>query len=140
MRRATLIYDGECPFCRRAAVWAMKHARNDALETLPCQHEDRERRFPEISREQCLAAMRLVTPEGRVYSGEQALPPLMDLMTGWRWMARILRLPGIRHASPAAYRWFANHRYALAALAGQRRDTPCGNNGDKPRDERKTCE
>ena len=76
----------------------MKHARHGALETLPCQHEDRARRFPEISREQCLAAMQLVTQDGRVYSGEQALPPLMDLMTGWRWLARILRLPGIRPA------------------------------------------
>lgn len=140
MSRATLIYDGECPFCRRAAAWAMKHARHGALETLPCQHEDRARRFPEISREQCLAAMQLVTQDGRVYSGEQALPPLMDLMKGWRWMARILRLPGIRHASPAAYRWFAKHRYALAALAGRRRDATCDSNGGQKRDEREKCE
>ena len=103
--RATLIYDGECPFCRRAADWAARHARKGAIETLPCQAEDREKRFPDIDREECMRAMQLVMPDGRVYSGEQALPPLMERMKGWRWVARVLRWPGIRHASPAAYRW-----------------------------------
>ena len=140
MNRATLIYDGECPFCSRAAAWALRHARGNTIETLPCQDENRETRFPEITREQCLKAMQLVTAEGRVFSGEEALPPLMELMKGWRWLGRILRLPGIRHASPAAYRWFANHRYALAALAGHKRRETCTINQQDASSERDTCE
>ncbi|HOF41305.1 MAG TPA: DCC1-like thiol-disulfide oxidoreductase family protein, partial [Candidatus Hydrogenedentes bacterium] len=105
----------------------------------PCQHEDRARRFPAVTREQCLAAIQLVTADGRVYSGEQALPQLLDLVAGWHWMARILRFPGIRHASPAAYRWLAGHRYALAALAGHGRGTACGRNGGAPGNERNGC-
>ena len=126
MDQATLIYDGECPFCRRAAAWARRNARANAIETLPCQDEARERRFPEITRERCMTAMQLVTPEGEVFSGEEALPRLMELMKGWHWAARFLRLPGVRHVSPAAYRWFARHRYGLAALAGHERGETCG--------------
>jgi|LSQX01.1.fsa_nt_gb predicted DCC family thiol-disulfide oxidoreductase YuxK len=128
MSRSTLIYDGDCPLCCRAAAWAEKHARRGALELLPCQDEDRARRFPAVTREQCLAAMQLVMADGRVYSGEEALPLLLDLMAGWHWLARILRFPGIRHASPAAYRWIASHRYAFSALAGRGRGAACGRN------------
>jgi predicted DCC family thiol-disulfide oxidoreductase YuxK len=140
MERLTLIYDGECPFCRRAAAWALQHARANILEILPCQNEERERRFPEITRAQCMAAMQLVMPDGRVYSGEDALPPLMERMKGWHWVARVLRWPGIRHVSPAAYRWFANHRYALAAIAGHKHTESCSNGVNKPCNEGRDSE
>ena len=131
MDRATLIYDGECPFCRRAAAWALQHARENALEALPCQDAERERRFPEITREQCMAAMQLVTPDGRVYAGDQALPVLMERMQGWRLAARFLRWPVFRHASPGVYRWFARRRYALAAIAGHERRESCNSEAEK---------
>jgi predicted DCC family thiol-disulfide oxidoreductase YuxK len=140
MDRVTLIYDGECPFCRRAAAWVRNNARENELETLPCQDEKRERRFPEISREQCMRAMQLVMPDGRVFSGEEALPPLMERMKRWRWVARVLRWPGIRHVSPAAYGWFARHRYALAAIVGHNRGGSCNTETDKPCDEGKDRE
>ena len=84
--------------------------------------------------------MQLVTQDGRVYSGEQALPPLMDLMTGWRWLARILRLPGIRHASPAAYRWFASTATPSRPAESVGATQPADNNGGQKRDEREKCE
>ncbi len=137
MKQATLIYDGECPFCRRAAAWVLRRARPGAIEALPCQDRERERRFPGITFEKCMAAMHLVTHDGQVFAGEAALPPLMERLRGWRWLAAVLRWPGIRHASPAVYRWFARHRYALAGLAGHPRGESCTTDPTESRNERK---
>lgn len=63
-----------------------------------------------------MEAMHLVLPDGTVYAGEAALPPLFGMLRGWRWMAAVLRLPGMRALSPSLYRWVARHRQALGVL------------------------
>ncbi len=36
MEKATLIYDKECPLCRRAAAWAEERARGGMIESMAC--------------------------------------------------------------------------------------------------------
>src|SRR5438270_661056 len=64
---ATLIYDGECAMCRASALWLMRRAMDGgALEILPCRSAPRRHRFPHLTDEQCMTAMQLVLPDGRV--------------------------------------------------------------------------
>ena len=113
---ATLIYDGECGLCRKAAKWVNFHARPGEIETLPCQSEERKRRFPNMDETRCLEAMQLVLPNGDVYSGEDAFPPLLRRMRGWRWMAGVFNLPLVGRISPRLYRTIATHRHDLTGL------------------------
>lgn len=130
-RPAVLIYDGDCPVCRRAAAWVETRARDGVFEYLACQSPERAARFPGMAESACLEAMQLVLPDGTVYSGDAALPLILERLRGWRWLARLLRLPGLRRVSPAVYRFVARHRYAISAIvyrkaSGGRSNCPSG--------------
>ncbi len=125
--KATVIYDGECGLCSTAARWINRFARRGRIETLPCQSAERRRRFPNMDEERCLEAIQLVMPDGTVYAGEEALPHVMKRLHGWRWIADVLRLPGVSHAAPSVYRRIARNRQALSAFLRRKPDIPrCG--------------
>lgn len=116
MERPVLIYDGECPVCRRAVDWIRDRARPGAFEFLSCHSDELGRRFPRIDRAACKAAAHLVLPGGTVLAGGQAAPEVLSRIPGYRWAARLLRLPGAALLSRIGYRWFARRRHALAWL------------------------
>ncbi len=75
--KAVLIYDEDCPICRKAAHWVERNRKGDVLELLPCQAEVVRSRFPSMEETVCLKAMQLILPDGRVLSGEKALPAIL---------------------------------------------------------------
>ncbi|MEX2016077.1 MAG: DUF393 domain-containing protein, partial [Candidatus Hydrogenedentales bacterium] len=127
-----LIYDGECPLCRRAVDWIRVRDSANAFEFLPCQAPEREARFPAMSQAQCLEAMQLALPDGRVLAGADALPAILERLRGWRALSKVLRLPGIRHLSPFIYRQIAKNRHHLSVIVARKKvDSPdrCGIDG-----------
>ncbi len=115
---ATLLFDGECPLCRRAAAWIDAHATPGTVESLPCLSEKRLQRFPEISTQACQRAALLILPDGRILEGAAALPHILQRLRlrRWRCLAAAFRLPGASLLAPLAYAWMARHRHALSAL------------------------
>ena len=114
--RAVLIYDEDCPICRKAARWVERNKRGDVLELLPCQAEVVRSRFPFMKETVCMKAMQLVLPGGRVLSGEKALPEIIIRLRRYYWAAWLFRLPGSGILSHAFYRWFADRRYRIARI------------------------
>jgi predicted DCC family thiol-disulfide oxidoreductase YuxK len=113
---ATLIYDKDCPLCRRAATWAHDRARNDLLTIVPCQSEQRMHLFPDMDQETCENAPQLVIANGQVYSGDALIPPLLDRLKRWHWFGAILCLPIFNLFAPLAYRTLARNRKTLSVL------------------------
>ena len=67
-----LIFDGDCDFCRRwAARW--RRRAGDALDFLPFQDETVAKRFPEIPRADFARAFHLISPDGSVCAGAEAV-------------------------------------------------------------------
>ena len=58
--RATLIYDGNCGFCRRWVERVRRWDRRGRLEMVPYQTVDLETRFPGVSRADCVERIHLV--------------------------------------------------------------------------------
>ena len=118
MNNATLIYDGECGLCRRAADWVDLNTVPGSIELLPCQEPARAKRFPEIATEDCLSAMQLVEVGGAVYSGERALPHILAhaLKRRWRMLALLLRVPGVLLLARPVYALVARNRSALSSF------------------------
>jgi predicted DCC family thiol-disulfide oxidoreductase YuxK len=117
----TLIYDGECPLCQRGMRWVARRALPGQFEFLPCRSRERCERFPWMPDETCLAALQLVLPNGRVLAGDTAIPELLRRLRGWRWLAGLFRIPGMRWLAPRGYRWVARHRYVIScALSASR--------------------
>ena len=112
---ATLIYDGECAMCRASALWIMRRALDaGTLEILPCRSAPRRARFPQVTDEQCMTAMQLVLPDGRVLAGADAMPELLRRVPRWRWVAALFALPGMRPLARVVYAWIARHRMRVS--------------------------
>jgi len=126
---ATLIYDGNCSFCKKCVAWIAIRARPGALEFLPMQADARTERFPQLTDAACSEGMQLVLPDGGVRSGEQALPDLFRMMKRWRWFAFVFELPVVRSLSPIAYGWVAKNRFMISEFVRRKEvteDAPCG--------------
>jgi len=112
---ATLIYDGECAMCRASALWIMRRALDaGTLEILPCRSAPRRARFPQVTDEQCMTAMQLVLPDGRVLAGADAMPELLRRVPRWRWVAVLFALPGMRPLARVVYAWIARNRMRVS--------------------------
>jgi predicted DCC family thiol-disulfide oxidoreductase YuxK len=118
---ATLIYDAECSMCRASAMWLMRRASSSGkLEILPCRSGVRRQRFPHVAEEQCMTAMQLVLPDGRVLGGADAVPELMRRIRGWGWVAGVLALPPMRSLARGVYGWIARNRMKISCALGGR--------------------
>src|SRR2546429_7643881 len=106
--RATLIYDGECGFCRQAADLVRRWDREQRIALVPFQDQARVAAFG-IPLPALAAAMHLVlpAPDGRVFAGADAAPEILRLLPGRRWRAWPLPPPGGLAGAPRAYRGVA---------------------------------
>src|SRR5438034_6118413 len=110
--RPTLIYDGECGFCRKCVDLVLRRDREHRLEVVPFQDRERVARFG-IPLPALAAAMHLVLPDGRVFAGADAAPEILRLLPGKRWLAGGFRLPGVRSVARRLYAWIARRRRCL---------------------------
>src|SRR5439155_838698 len=85
-RTPTLIYDGECGFCRESVGLVRRWDRERRLAIVPFQDQERVAAFG-IPLTALAAAMHLVLPDGRVFAGADAAPELLRLLPGKRWLA-----------------------------------------------------
>src|SRR5208282_5489158 len=112
--RPLLLFDGDCGFCR---YWVGRWRRRvgERVEFAAAQQEAY--RFPQITEEEWKRAVQLVTPEGAVYSGAEAVLRALAYAPERSWMLGVYRrVPGIRPASEAAYRLVAEHRGFFSKL------------------------
>lgn len=112
--RATLIYDGTCPICSSTVAWIKENEKEGSFEMVPCQSEALDKRFPDVKRDQCMKAMHLVLPDGKILGGEQALPEIFTRLRRYRPVSLLFKLPGTSVLSRIVYRWFADRRYRIA--------------------------
>ena len=114
VERPTLIYDGECGFCRRCVALVQRADRGHRLDVVPFQDQERVARFG-IPLPALAAAMHLVLPppDGRVLAGADAAPEILRLLPRWRWLAGVFRVPGVRPVARRMYGWIARQRRCL---------------------------
>lgn len=105
-----LVFDGDCGFCTTSARAAQRWLRLEHVE--PWQSLDLDRLG--LSSQQCLRAVQWVGVNGDVASAELAvIAALRSSGGGWAQLARLINLPGLRHACGLVYRLVAKYRYRL---------------------------
>jgi len=115
-RKAVLIYDGDCPVCAETIRWIRENERKDSFEMLPCQSGEVRKRFPLVESAACMRAMQLILPDGKILSGEKALPEILKRLKRYGPLAALFSLPGSETVSRSFYRWFADNRYHIAGI------------------------
>ena len=112
VERPTLLYDGECGFCRETVSIVSHWDRHGRVALIPFQDQARVAAF-HIPLPALAAAMHLVLPDGRVFAGADAVAELLRLLPGRRWLAWPFALPGVLPVARRAYAWIARRRHCL---------------------------
>jgi predicted DCC family thiol-disulfide oxidoreductase YuxK len=110
VKQNTIIYDGECGLCLHSVEWIHARDTRRAFEYLPYQDKALSVRFPGISRTECERALHLVTVDGSVLVGADALPTVLAQLPRWRALAPFLALPPLRPLGRWLYRRIAQVR------------------------------
>ena len=114
-----LLYDGDCPFCRREAEWLKRRDRdgNLALENIAAVGFDPGRYG--LTHAEVMGSLHGVLPDGRVVRGVEAVRQACSRV-GLGWLLAPTRLPIVRGLSDGAYGIFARNRIRLGRLFGRK--------------------
>jgi predicted DCC family thiol-disulfide oxidoreductase YuxK len=106
-----VLYDGRCPFCTRQSQRLVRFARQGLVETVDFHEPGVLKRFPGLTYECCMKAIHLVTPDGRVFRGPEAIVRALATRPIFAWIAPVYYLPGLRQLVNAVYAFVARNRY-----------------------------
>jgi len=121
VRRAALLYDRDCGFCRWSAAWALRLDRRRELEPVAIQSARGAELLDGLSPRERLDSAHLVAPGGeRVSAGAVAAPVLRRVPGGAPFAALAERFPD---ATERGYRFVADRRSRFGRIvpAGARR-------------------
>jgi predicted DCC family thiol-disulfide oxidoreductase YuxK len=114
MTDESLIYDGECGFCRWALAKLLAWDRGGALRPVALQDPEAVELLAGMGEEERMASWHLVAGGGGVRSAGAALAPTLRRLPGGRPAAALAeRLPGL---AERAYRLAADRRGLLGRL------------------------
>jgi len=113
-RRAVVLFDGECPFCRKS-VSILK--RLDWLKRFEFRNMRRRENWPTtkepLSMERMIEEMHLITTDGSVYAGFDAFRWIFSQMPITMGLVPFMFVPGVSQMGNRMYRWVATRRFQL---------------------------
>ena len=104
--------DGDCAVCRRSEQWCSArdpHRRLNFVDFRAPSDDD-----PPGSRETMAQVVHVRLRDGTVRTGFEAWRQILFELDGWRWLARVSGLPGIKHLGPVIYSILAKNRHRLS--------------------------
>jgi len=114
--RHWVLWDGDCGLCRAAADWVRRRDRGGRLAVAAWQRAPSPP-MTEALAAACRQAVQVVTRDGTVLAGAEAVAFVLGEV-GWPRWARLLTRPPLRWVLRQAYAWLARHRGALSRLLG----------------------
>ena|SRR3990170_794072 len=97
-----LLYDRDCRFCAASARWAKALDLRGRLRVQPIQAS--RDLLPQLQEEQILDAMHVIDAEGRVSTGGDSLPPLLEALLAGPPLGELIRSSrGMMRALRRAY-------------------------------------
>jgi 3-demethoxyubiquinol 3-hydroxylase len=118
-----VLYDGGCPLCRReiAHVKGLAERQGDgALCFVDISEGASDDQAYAEERSKLLARFHVERDDGSRLDGAAAFVAMWERLPGWRWLARIARLPGVMPLLELAYRGFLKVRPGVQRLVRQR--------------------
>jgi predicted DCC family thiol-disulfide oxidoreductase YuxK len=118
MRRAVILFDNDCGFCRWSLSKLLAWDRHGRLRPVALQSEQADDVLMGMDRERKMASWHLVAPDGRTYSGGDAVPHLARLLPAGAPIAALAS--AFPRTTGRAYLWVAMHRERLGRVLGER--------------------
>ena len=112
------IYDEQCEICQSFVSWLRLLDRHHKVAPLPITPELLPALHPSLELDACLRELHVITPEGSVYCGWDAVAALARLFPATFLIGWFGRIPPFRWIGSAAYRFVARNRYAVSKCRG----------------------
>lgn len=112
--RDIVIWDGQCVFCRGQVLRLRKFDSGDRLSYISLHDPRVGERFAELSFEQLMDQLWLVTSDGRKLGGADAGRLLSRKLPTLWWLAPLLHIPFSMPLWRWVYKSVANRRYKIA--------------------------
>lgn len=115
----TVLYDGGCPLCLReiAHVKGLAERSDSALEFIDISSGAAGCAIYADDRDRLLARFHVERSDGSRLVGAEAFVAMWSRLPGWRWLARIARLPGMMPLLEVLYSKFLLIRPRLQQVA-----------------------
>lgn len=111
-RRWTVLYDGDCGFCKWLLAGLLRWDSAIRLRPLALQHPQAADLLADLPPAERMASWHLVSPIGERHSGGVAVSQLLRLLPHGRGpAAAVARFPVL---TERGYRWVATHRTRLS--------------------------
>jgi predicted DCC family thiol-disulfide oxidoreductase YuxK len=104
-----LLYDGDCPFCAKSAVWLCRRDANGRIRPVDIRTHAFDPAQFGLTREQVEGALHAVFPDGRAVSRMDAVRAALDA-AGLSWLSAPTRWRPLRAAFDRAYDRMARNR------------------------------
>ena len=115
----TVIYDGECGFCRRSMEVLRKLDEEGVLELVESQAPGVRERFPWIAPEAYARAIQVVEPGGRTTEGAAAVERLCSIIPAGRRIGWLYRIPFARPVADRVSSWISRSRTTVTLDCGE---------------------
>lgn len=109
-----VIYDGECRFCRGQVERLVKFDPQGQLTFISLHDPRLSKRYPELSHDDLMRQMYVITPEGTKFGGAAAVRYLSRRLPRLYWLMPIMHIPFSLPLWQWAYHQVAKRRYKLA--------------------------
>ena len=114
--KLTVFYDGSCPLCTAEMGVYRKCAGADKLAFVDVSAQDVGPVAPGLDKATALRRFHVRAADGGLASGAEGFGHLWLALPGWRWLGRLVLLPGMLQATEVVYRGFLIVRPSLQQL------------------------
>ncbi len=101
----TVFYDGACPLCQAEIAHYKKRDRDGRLHLIDVSDQS----FAgdaRLSQDEASSRFHIRTADGQQFSGARAFVEVWRATPGWRWLARLARIPAVIALMERLYRLF----------------------------------
>ena len=117
-----LLYDGDCPLCRREARFLERRNRKGWLAFEDISGPGFDPQVYHTTREELMGVIHGVFPDGRIVQRVAVFREAYRAV-GLGWVLAATDWPGFRWLADLGYEWFARHRVGMGYLFGRRCDS-----------------
>jgi predicted DCC family thiol-disulfide oxidoreductase YuxK len=119
VERTVILYDADCGFCRWALSKILARDHSGRLRPVALQDPEAEALLPGMNSERRMSSWHLVRPDGRIYSGGEAVPALARMLRGGAPVAALAE--AFPRGTNLLYGYLAARRDRIGRLLGPNR-------------------
>ena len=112
-----LLFDGQCPFCRREVAWLKRRDRDGKLATEDISAPGFDAARYGLTQAEVEGVMHGVFPDGRIVTRVAAFRAAYKIV-GLGWLIAPTTWPGLRWIADRFYEWFARNRVKIGSWFG----------------------